>query len=105
MSEAEPPTSGASHPDRNDLQRVGREPETRYEDLYKVAYEESRRTLDDQADELNRIRDRAVQFEVFIGAATAFLVGTGLQAPHRDTTFRILAGVATAASVMMILFL
>lgn len=76
-----------------------------YDDLYQVAYEEGRRTLDDQTDELNRMRDRAVNFAVFVGAATAFLVGTGLQAPHRDSTFYAIAILASALSALMILLL
>jgi hypothetical protein len=76
-----------------------------YEDLYQVAYEEGRRTLDDQTDELNRMRDRAVNFAVFAGAATAFLVGTGLQAPHRDATFYTIAIIASALSLLMIALL
>lgn len=76
-----------------------------YEDLYQVAYEEGRRTLDDQTDELNRMRDRAVNFAVFAGAATAFLVGTGLQASHRDFTFYTIAILASALSALMIFLL
>jgi hypothetical protein len=76
-----------------------------YEDLYQVAYEEGRRTLDDQTDELNRMRDRAVNFAVFVGAATAFLVGTGLQAPRRDSTFYAIAILASALSALMIFLL
>lgn len=69
--------------------------------LYKLAYEESQRTLDDQADELTGIRGRAVQFVAFVGAATAFLVGTSLQTVERDVTFYWLAGIATSMSVLL----
>jgi len=71
-------------------------------DLYRVAYEESQRTLDDQQDELKGMRDRAVQFTAFVGAATAFLVGTGLHATHRYATFYVLAGIASVFSVVSI---
>jgi hypothetical protein len=71
-------------------------------DLYRVAYEESQRTLDDQQDELKGMRDRAVQFTAFVGAATAFLVGTGLHATHRDVTFYVLAGIASVSSGLSI---
>ena len=61
--------------------------------------------FDDQLDELNRLRDRAVQFVVFAGAATAFLVGTGLKAPVRDTLFYALAWAGSALSIAAIVIL
>jgi len=51
------------------------------------------------------VRDRAVQFSIFIGAATAFLVGSALQGvshSHRDAIFYAIAGIATATSGMAI---
>ena len=74
-------------------------------ELYSVAYAESQRTLDDQQDELKGMRDRAVAFTTFVGAATAFLVGTGLTVTHRDITFYTLAAVASALSAGWILLL
>jgi hypothetical protein len=74
-------------------------------DMYRIAYQESQRTLDDEQDELNRMRDRAVQFAAFVGAATAFLVGTGLQATHRDAAFYTLASLASALSALFIICL
>lgn len=74
-------------------------------ELYNVAYAESQRTLDDQQDELKGMRDRAVAFTTFVGAATAFLVGTGLSVTHRDITFYTLAAVASALSAVWILLL
>jgi hypothetical protein len=65
--------------------------------MYRIAYQEGQRTLDDQQSELSSLRDRAVQFTVFVGAATAFLVGTGLSAPSRDATFY---GLAISGSVL-----
>jgi hypothetical protein len=73
--------------------------------LYRIAYEASQRSLDDQLDELNRIRDRAVQFVVFVGAATAFLIGTGLKAPVRDSLFYVLASIGSLLSVAAIVLL
>jgi hypothetical protein len=70
--------------------------------MYKVVYEESQRSLDDQQDELKGMRDRAVQFSIFVGAATAFLVGTGLTAAHRDWVFYLIASVASLFSVVSI---
>jgi hypothetical protein len=71
--------------------------------IYQVLYEESKRSLDDQQDELNRMRDRAVQFIIFVGAATAFLVGTGLTAVHnRDWIFYFLASMATLSSAVSV---
>jgi len=91
-------------PKRDGGQPTGPDPRLN-EDLYQVAYEEGRRTLDDQTDELNRMRDRAVNFAVFVGAATAFLVGTGLQAPRRDSSFYAIAILASALSALMIFLL
>lgn len=47
--------------------------------LYKIAYDESVRTLRDQTETLSNIRQRLVQFLSFVGAATAFLVGAGIR--------------------------
>jgi len=74
-------------------------------DLYRVAYQEGQRALNDQQDELKGMRDRAVGFTAFVGSATAFLVGTGLHSAHRDVTFYALAGVASALSAVFILLL
>jgi hypothetical protein len=68
-------------------------------ELYQVVYEESQHTLEDQRDELNSLRDRAVQFSIFIGARHSF--------PHRlrsseyaqDNGFFALAGAASAISL------
>jgi hypothetical protein len=73
--------------------------------MYKIAYQEGQRTLDDQQDELNRIRDRSVQFTAFIGAATAFLVGTGLSATSKDALYYGLASAASALTAILILLL
>jgi hypothetical protein len=71
--------------------------------IYQALYEESKRSLDDQQDELNRIRDRAVQFIIFVGAAAAFLVGTGLTAVHnRDWVFYLIASVASLTSAVSV---
>jgi hypothetical protein len=75
------------------------------EEMYKVAYAESQRSIDDQTDELKGMRDRAVSFTTFVGAATAFLVGTGLQAVHKDPAFYTLAIIASALSALWILLL
>jgi hypothetical protein len=77
----------------------------RHTELYRVVYQEGQRALDDQVGELNSMRDRAVQFTAFVGAATAFLVGAGLSGPHRDVTFYVLAGTASALSALLILLL
>ena len=67
--------------------------------LERLAYEEGKRALADQTDELNGIRNRAVSYMAFVGSATAFLVGTGLKAAHRDAWFYSLAVLASAASL------
>jgi hypothetical protein len=71
-------------------------------ELYQVVYEESQRTLDNQKEELNTVRDRTVQYSIFIGAATAFLVGSGLAAPHRGGSFYALAIIASLFSLIVI---
>jgi hypothetical protein len=73
--------------------------------MYRIAYQEGQRALDDQQDELNRMRDRAVAFTAFVGAATAFLVGAGLTNVHRDGSFYALASIATVFSLGMIFLL
>jgi hypothetical protein len=42
--------------------------------MYKMAYDEAKRLVDDQVAELDGIRQRSVQFLAFIGTGTAFLV-------------------------------
>jgi len=71
--------------------------------LYRLAYEEGKRALDDQVDELNGIRGRAVQFTAFVGSSTAFLAAVGLRTgPDRSWLFYVLAGVASALSLFAI---
>jgi hypothetical protein len=70
--------------------------------LYRIAFEEGRRLLDDQLDELNAMRGRAVQYLAFVGTASAFLVGTGLHGSHRDGLFYAVAGVGTALSLVTV---
>src|SRR4051812_18524824 len=80
-------------------------------EMYRVAYEEGQRTLDDQVDELNGIRTRAVAYLAFVGTATAFLVGTNLKAvdPNldffisRNLLFFLMAGIATALLTLTLL--
>src|SRR4051812_4074570 len=54
-------------------------------DLYKVALEEERRLLDRQRGNLDNIRARTLQFLAFIGASTAFLAGSSLNADTGKT--------------------
>jgi hypothetical protein len=77
----------------------------KHADLYRVVYQEGQRALDDQVGELNSMRDRAVQFTAFVGAATAFLVGAGLSSPRRGVTFYVLASAASALSAVLIVLL
>ncbi len=75
--------------------------------LYRVAYEEGRRALDDQTAELENMRGRAVQFLAFVGVGTAFLVGAGLRAVRdadKDRLFYSLAVAASVATLVAILF-
>jgi hypothetical protein len=100
MSEIERPPGDVARPERSGP--PSKRDIDQHAELYQIVYEESQRTLDDQKDELNSIRDRTVQFVIFIGAATAFLVGTGLQNSNRDTSFYVLAAIASAVSIAMI---
>ena len=70
-----------------------------------MVYSESQRALDDQRDELQGLRTRAVQFTAFVSAATAFLVGTGLHATDRNGQFYALASTASALSLLSIVSL
>src|SRR5688572_27166118 len=70
----------------------------KHEDLYEITYSEATRTLDDQAAEVSNARTRAVQFLAFVGAATAFLLGTAITgATQRDAVFY---GLAIAGSAL-----
>lgn len=72
------------------------------EALYKLAFDEGQRALADQLDELNGMRQRSVQFVAFVGAATAFLVGTGLATVDRDGVFYLLAATGSILSLSLI---
>lgn len=80
---------------------------TRTDDLamYKIAYDEARKQVEAQRDELERARTRAVQFLAFVGTSTAFLVGTTLRGAERDSVFNWLALSATALFGVSILLL
>ena len=70
--------------------------------MYKDAYEEGKRLVDSQSAEIDSMRQRSVQFVAFVGSATAFLVGTSLQAVSRTPPFYVLAVSATAFSIIMV---
>lgn len=70
--------------------------------MYKAAYDEGKRKVDDQLAELDSMRARSVQFLAFVGSATAFLVAAGLRQTHRTDGFYVVAGLATFVSVMSI---
>ena len=68
--------------------------------LYKVSFDESVRTLDQQREELSAIRQRGVQYLALVVTATAFLVGSTLTGSrefgNRDGVFYAVAGLGTA---------
>lgn len=71
--------------------------------LHAYAYDQGLRALDDQRDELNGIRTRAVQFVAFVGAASGFLVGSALGSSDADSDlFYVVASIASIASVVML---
>lgn len=89
--------SGPSDPDEQRL--IAAAP------LYKAAYEEAKSGVEGQTGELDAIRQRAGAYMSFVGAATAFLVGTSLSLQTaRGAGFYVLAGVATALSLVTIAF-
>ncbi|MBV9368746.1 MAG: hypothetical protein JO074_02870 [Frankiales bacterium] len=71
-------------------------------ELYRVAYEEGQRLLDDQLDELASMRTRSVQFLAFIGTASGILVAAGLRLTERDAWYYALAAGASALSLCMV---
>lgn len=77
-----------------------RPPKVRDVALYRIAYEEVQRAVDDQVDELNGVRQRGVQYLAFVGSATAFLVGASLKAVERTAGFYWVAGFATLISLL-----
>lgn len=76
--------------------------------MYKVAFDESVRALEDQADELSSIRQRLVGYLAFILSATAFLVGSSINPQVsaqavRDGWFYGLAITGTSLMVITVL--
>jgi hypothetical protein len=74
-------------------------------EVYKLAYEESKRSLDSQTLELDSLRQRAVQFLAFIGAGTAFLVGSGLAVDARPFGFYLFSIAGTILLIIAMLVL
>lgn len=73
--------------------------------LYKAAYEEAKSGVEGQTSELDAIRQRAAAYMSFVGAATAFLVGTSLRLPTtRNLEFYVIAGIATSLSLLTVIF-
>ena len=72
-------------------------------EMYRVAYVEGQRALDDQREELNGLRERAATFVGFVGAAIGFLVGTaaGVRADH-DVLDVVVLTVASLVSLAMV---
>jgi hypothetical protein len=69
---------------------------------YKLARDEELRSLDLQRSQLESMRTRSAQYLAFGGAATGFLVGTGLTHAQRDSMFFWIAGIATVFSLAMV---
>jgi len=105
VSEIDRPTGSPSSAKHGSSVRPAKRDISQDTELYKIAYNEAQRALDDQQVEVRGTRDRSVQFTAFVGAATAFLVGAGLHPSYRDASFYALAGVASALSVALIVLL
>jgi hypothetical protein len=72
-------------------------------DLYRLAYTEARARVDAQADELSTMKQRAVQFVTFIGASTAFLVGSVIgKTEPIGLRGQVLAAIATVLLIGML---
>lgn len=71
-------------------------------EVYELAREEELRRLDGQRAEVDAMRQRTAQYLAFVGAATAFLAGTGIKTPDRDAAFWWLAGSASMLSLAAI---
>jgi hypothetical protein len=102
-----------AHPSQPRQPRAGR---SRTPDLpmYKIAYEEGKRLVDDQLAELDGMRQRSVQFLAFVGSATAFLVGTslgrvgtspGLAYGIVALVLAIVASLAAAVAIVLVVFI
>jgi len=84
---------------------LGEEDMTNRKEVYKLAFEESIRALEDQRDELSGLRQRVVQFLAFTGSATAFLLGSSfdlLKKTPRDGLFYPLVSVGSVAAAISI---
>lgn len=75
--------------------------------MYRIAYEQGLRTLDDQRDELNGVRSRAGAYMAFQGSATAFLIGATLSqvAPQPGFWFPWAASAGTVAFIVSLVFM
>lgn len=80
---------------------AAREPASDYPQ-YELARGEELRRLEHQRDELDSMRTRASQYLAFVGAATAFLVGNGLENADRDALFYAIAAFASLISATAI---
>lgn len=70
---------------------------------YRLAYNEGIRNIDDQKNELSSIRQRSLQYLAFVGAATGFLVATGIKNPSRDPMFYVIAFSSTTLSFLSLI--
>src|SRR5690606_33826850 len=74
--------------------------------MYELVVKAGERSLDEQRDELNGMRTRAVGFSAIVLSATAFLVGGGLVAGvERSEAFYVGAIVGTGALGIMLVLL
>jgi hypothetical protein len=65
-------------------------------ETYQIAYDEAKRSLDEQGEDLSGLRTRALQYLAIVVTATAFLVGAGLKGIERHLIFYLLSAPATA---------
>lgn len=96
-AESSTASSGGRMPARDEM--VANEP------LYEVAYDEAKRTIDDQSAELSNVRQRAVQYLAFVGTATAFLAGAVVKSSlggFAYYTLAICASLLSFASIILV---
>jgi hypothetical protein len=72
------------------------------EPLYEIAYSEAKSAFERQQRDLANVRDRAVGYLSFVGAATAFLAAADLQVTQRHADFYALAISASVVSAIVL---
>jgi hypothetical protein len=78
------------------------DPELSGLEVYQLAIQEGIRSLEDQTNEVSRIRDRIANLTVLTATATAFLVGAALESVTRGARFYLPLAVGTGLFVVLL---